>query len=74
MWEPRGLILCLRTANANKRVVGQEVTKHALECKLERARSGTITLETGMGTGGRKVLEKSQKKIEKSVDKSAYLW
>ena len=57
-----------------KESIGQEGTKHALECKLERTRSGTITLETGMGTGGRKVLEKSQKKIEKSVDKSAYLW
>ena len=59
------MILCLRTANANKRVVGQEVTKHALECKLERARSGTILLETGMGTGEEKSARKKSKKDRK---------
>ena len=34
-----------------KSPIDQEVTKHALECKLERAGSGTIAPETGMGTG-----------------------
>ena len=65
MWEPKSLILCLRTANANKRGVGQEVTKHALECKLERARSRTILLGTGMGTGVEKRVGKKSKKDRK---------
>ena len=48
-----------------KESIGQEVTKHALECKLERARSGTITLETGMGAGVEKRVGKKSKKDRK---------
>ena len=48
-----------------KESIGQEGTKHALECKLERTRSGTITLETGMGTGEEKSARKKSKKDRK---------
>ena len=48
-----------------KSPIGQEGTKHALECKLERTRSGTITLETGMGTGVEKRAGKKSKKDRK---------
>ena len=48
-----------------KNLVGQEATKHALECKLERAGSGTIALETGMGTGVEKRAGKKSKKDRK---------
>ena len=48
-----------------KESIGQEVTKHVLECKLERARSGTILLETGMGTGEEKSARKKSKKDRK---------
>lgn len=48
-----------------KNPVGQEATKHALECKLERARSGTIALETGMRTGVEKRAGKKSKKDRK---------
>ena len=48
-----------------KESIGQEVAKHVLECKLERTRSGTITLETGMGTGVEKRARKKSKKDRK---------
>ena len=41
------------------------MTKHALECKLERVGSGTITPETGMGTGVEKRAGKKSKKDRK---------
>ena len=48
-----------------KESIGQEGTKHALECKLERTRSGTILLGTGMGTGVEKRAGKKSKKDRK---------
>ena len=48
-----------------KSPIDQEVTKHALECKLERAGSGTIAPETGMGTGVEKRAGKKSKKDRK---------
>ena len=41
--------------------------KHALECKLERAGSGTIAPETGMGTGVEKRAGKKSKKDRKKT-------
>ena len=48
-----------------KEPIDQEATKHALECKLERAGSGTIAPETGMGTGVEKRAGKKSKKDRK---------
>ena len=43
------------------------MTKHALECKLERAGSGAIAPETGMGTGVEKRAGKKSKKDRKKA-------
>ena len=55
----------LENCEYEQKSIDQEVTKHALECKLERAGSGAIAPETGMGTGVEKRAGKKSKKDRK---------